>query len=378
MSDNGVNQAIILAGGKGTRLTSVLGKKIPKSLAPINGKPVLFYQIKQFRKFGIKKILILGHYLSDQIIDYIDSIDIPEIDIQFLHEKSPRGTAGALYDAKHLLNDVFYLSYGDLIFDIDLEKFSERHKVCSDDGAMMTLLLHRSNHPKDADLVEIDSQGFLCGFHTYPHAEAVPNLTNSAIYIIEKRALREQPFLNSGIVDFGQDIFPALVAENKRIGTYISTEYLIDVGVEARYIEANEDQRQAKPAKLRLSNARDVQLFFSHYPFKVNQILVDELLRCNRELTVVGILVGCQAGVSILDFCLELEFQLASMGCVLELGVSIINCEALKIEDRTGAKLIMEKFENDIFDRITLNTLSFSFIANDGLNGSIDYFSLPI
>jgi NDP-sugar pyrophosphorylase family protein len=378
MSGNVINQAIILAGGKGTRLASVLEAEIPKSLAPINGKPVLFYQIEQFRKFGVKNILILGHYLFDQIIDYIDSIDITDMDIQFIQEISPRGTAGALYDAKHLLDDVFYLSYGDLIFDIDLEKFSERHKVCSDDGAIMTLLLHRSNHPKDADLVDIDTQGFVCGFHSYPHAEAVPNLTNSAIYIFEKRALSEHAFLQSGIVDFGQDIFPALVAENRRIGSYLSTEYLIDVGVEARYTEATEDQQRDKPAKLRLSNARDAKLLFAQYPFKVDQILVDEVRICNRELAVVGILVGCQAGVSISDFCLELEFQLASLGCVLELGVSVIDCEPSKIKGRAEAELIMENFESDIFDRLSLKTLSFSFIENDELNGLVDYFSLPI
>lgn len=113
-------QAIILAGGFGTRLKSVI-QDLPKPMAPVNDKPFLEYIFKYLKKQGIKEVILSVFYKKEVIKEYFkDSFD--SINIIYNEEKEPLGTGGSIKDALKFVNDEVYVLNGDTFFDIDLKK----------------------------------------------------------------------------------------------------------------------------------------------------------------------------------------------------------------------------------------------------------------
>jgi len=122
--------------------------------------------------------------------------------------------------------------YGDTLFDIDIEHMVAAHV---DAGADATLLLHPNDHPADSHLVALDENGFVRAFHSPPHdVEANHrNLVNAAFYVIERGALLR--WRDAQVpCDFGNDLFPAMVAAGQRLFGYVSAEYIKDLGTPAR------------------------------------------------------------------------------------------------------------------------------------------------
>jgi NDP-sugar pyrophosphorylase family protein len=115
--------AIILAGGFGSRLKSITGDNIPKPMARINGMPVIEHQVLQCKNYGFSKILILLHHLPQIIIDYLGDGSKYGVQIEYVIEAEPRGTAGAVLDALDFLAETFLVIYGDTFFDVNLQKF---------------------------------------------------------------------------------------------------------------------------------------------------------------------------------------------------------------------------------------------------------------
>jgi len=113
-----MKQAIILAGGKGTRLQERLNG-LPKPLVDICGKPLLERQIESLKSYGFNQILILVNHGADQIIQFCNSKDNWNLDIQCLDDGQPLGTAGATIQILPKLADEFLVVYGDTMFDID-------------------------------------------------------------------------------------------------------------------------------------------------------------------------------------------------------------------------------------------------------------------
>jgi len=112
--------AIILAGGLGTRLRSVI-KDLPKCMAPINGVPFLSYILKKLSLSGFKKVILAVGYLKESIIDYY-GFNFENIIIQYSIEDEPLGTGGAIFKASKLVyDDYFFVLNGDTYFDLDFE-----------------------------------------------------------------------------------------------------------------------------------------------------------------------------------------------------------------------------------------------------------------
>ncbi len=142
-------KAVIMAGGKGTRIASVRSD-IPKPMIPVLGKPILEWQIECLKKNGITDILIgIGH-LGHFIRDYFDDGKKFGVDISYYEEKEPLGTAGFLFKAQGLDKD-FLLLCGDTIFDIDFNRFIKFHQ---EKKALASLMTHPNNHPYDSSLKE--------------------------------------------------------------------------------------------------------------------------------------------------------------------------------------------------------------------------------
>ena len=141
-------KAVIMAGGKGTRIASVRSD-IPKPMIPVLGKPILEWQIECLKKNGITDILIgIGH-LGHFIRDYFGDGKKFGVDISYYEEKEPLGTAGFLFKAQGLDQD-FLLLCGDTIFDIYFSRFIKFHQ---EKKALASLMTHPNNHPYDSSLI---------------------------------------------------------------------------------------------------------------------------------------------------------------------------------------------------------------------------------
>ena len=227
-----MKQAIIIAGGKGTRLQERLNG-LPKTLVDICGKPLLERQIECLKSYGFDHILILVNQGADRIIQFCNSKDNWNIDIHCLDDGQPLGTAGATIQIFPKLADDFLVVYGDTMFDIDLARFQKFHE--EDKSAGATLFLHPNDHPLDSDLVAMDREFRITGFYPYPHDPKVylPNLVNAGMYCFRKAALKTWVGSKS-ILDFGKDIFPALIKEGILLRGYNSPEYIKDCGTPKR------------------------------------------------------------------------------------------------------------------------------------------------
>ncbi len=222
-------KAFILAGGKGTRL----GEKtqlIPKPMIHIGGKPVLQHQVELFKSYGVTSITILVNHLSDAIIQHFGDGKDFGVSITYHNENEPLGTAGGLKDLEGNLGEDFFLLYGDVMINMDLNRLVLYHK---EKGSECTIVVHPNDHPQDSDLVDIDDNGRVVAFHSKPHKEGAyyRNLVNAGLYVMNPSILR---FIKRGKkADFGHDIFPSIYKKISMFG-YNTAEYLKDMGTPTR------------------------------------------------------------------------------------------------------------------------------------------------
>ena len=228
-------QLIILAGGAGTRLRERLGD-LPKPMIPIVGKPLLEYQVELAKKHGFTDLVFFVHYRADLIKNYFGDGEKFGVNIRYILEREPLGTAGAVLAGFEHLAGRFVVLYGDTMVNADLNRIWNTHEKSN---AAATLLLHPNDHPFDSDLVEINSESFVTAFHNRPHAENVwrQNLVNAGLYVLDKAAISEFRSQNSEarIIDFGKNIFPAMLDAGEKLLGYNSPEFIKDIGTPGRY-----------------------------------------------------------------------------------------------------------------------------------------------
>ena len=248
-----MKQALILAGGKGTRLTNI-DKNIPKPMVGILGKPLLQYQIELCRKHGFTNIFILIHHKGGVIKKYFGDGEKLKVKITYKEEKYPRGTAGAVIDLYEELDNDFLVLYGDTFLDIDLKTFFKLHIGKKVDA---TLFVHPNSHPYDSDLIELDKNNLIKKIHPYPHKKSGyrPNLVNAALYAINKKCLDTKLDGNESS-DFAKDFFPRLLENQGKIIGYKSQEYIKDIGTPERLDSVIKDIENNKVEKLSSTNKK--------------------------------------------------------------------------------------------------------------------------
>jgi histidinol-phosphate phosphatase family protein len=231
-------QLIILAGGAGTRLRERLGD-LPKPMIPIAGKPLLEHQVELAKMFGFTDLIFFVHYRADLIEAHFGNGDKFGVRIRHVMEIEPLGTAGAVLAGFEHLADRFVVMYGDTMVSVDLERIWNAHEQAA---VAATLLLHPNDHPFDSDLVEVDENSRIVAFHNRPHPAGVwrQNLVNAGLYVLEKSALQKCSDVKpqgagSPILDFGKDLFPALVGRGEQLLGYNSPEFIKDIGTTERY-----------------------------------------------------------------------------------------------------------------------------------------------
>jgi len=227
-----IRQLIILAGGMGSRLKARLGD-LPKPMIPIGGKPLLELQVELAKRYGFDKIIIFACYKPEVIRAHFGDGQRWGVEISYVVEEKPLGTAGAVLAGFESLEDRFVVLYGDTMINVDLGRIWKAHLEHAADA---TLLLHPNDHPLDSDLVETDEAGWVRAFHGRPHPpdRFFQNLVNAGLYVVNKEAIRplaEKP----GYLDFGKDLFPSLLARGAKLLGYNSPEYIKDIGTPQRY-----------------------------------------------------------------------------------------------------------------------------------------------
>ncbi|ECR2877753.1 NTP transferase domain-containing protein, partial [Campylobacter coli] len=179
-------QAIVLAGGLGTRLKSVV-QDLPKPMAPINGKPFLAFVLEYLKKQGIAEVILSVSYKYELIQEYFKD-EFEGMKIRYNVEKELLGTGGAIKDALKLIQNQVYVLNGDTIFDIDLKKlFLNNSKIC--------IALKQMQNFDRYGTVNVDDQGIVTSF--------------------EEKVFKKQGLINGGIYLLKKDIFDNFDLEKK-------------------------------------------------------------------------------------------------------------------------------------------------------------------
>jgi len=229
-------KAVVLAGGRGTRLSGVVGDR-PKPMAPIGDKPFLSYLLTCLSDSGIDDVLLFTGYEGHQIEDYYGHGDALGLQLSYLQEETLLGTGGALLNAWDQLPDEFLVINGDTFFDIEYDlllthveshsamivlRFSEdvnRYGMIDLEGDRITQFVEKGQLPLD----RVD--GFI----------------NGGIYYFEKQAL--EAFYDTWDhtpLSIEQDVFPALIQQNRLSGLPLGGKF-IDIGIPADYSRAQQE-----------------------------------------------------------------------------------------------------------------------------------------
>ena len=225
-------QAVILAGGKGTRLNM----DIPKVMAKVGDRPVMQHQIELLKKYGITDILICVKHLSEKIRGHFGDGRRFGVHISYSVEKDFLGTAGAVKFAEKKIKGDFILLFGDVMLNMDFAKLARYHRQ---KGSMVTLVVHESDHPYDSDIVEIDAKNKVTGFLGKPRpGQKFRNITNAAVHVMKKSVLKH---VGKGNSDFSRDVFPKLIEAGLPIYGYVTSEYIKDMGTPERLERVRKD-----------------------------------------------------------------------------------------------------------------------------------------
>jgi mannose-1-phosphate guanylyltransferase len=233
-------QALILAGGKGTRLRP-LTVYTPKPIVSVLNRPFLIYQLEILRRAGVKDIVLSLNYQPDKIEHLLGDGSQFGVNLRYITEPSPMGTAGAYkYAAKEIRETTIVLN-GDVLTDLDITAVIEAHK---NKQAEATIVLTPVENPAAYGLVGTENNLRIKHFLEKPSPEELSTLTtkniNAGIYIIEPSVLDLIP--GGENYSFEYKLFPDLLAgERSFYGFVMDKNYWQDIGTPKSYLQAHHD-----------------------------------------------------------------------------------------------------------------------------------------
>lgn len=237
-------KTVIMAGGKGTRISSV-ASDIPKPMIQVEGKPVLEHEIECLREQGFDDIIITVSHLGNIIMDYFgDGSAISPVTgktfgvhIEYYFEEQPLGNAGALFQIKDKLDSDFLLLNADAMFDVDFNRFVDFHKS---HGGLVTLFTHPNSHPYDSGVIIADEHGAVERWLTKEddRPKYYRNCINAGLHVISPKILETE--IMTSKVDLDRQLLKPLAGTGKMF-CYNSPEYVKDMGTPDRYYSVCED-----------------------------------------------------------------------------------------------------------------------------------------
>jgi mannose-1-phosphate guanylyltransferase len=228
-------QALILAGGEGTRLRP-LTSTIAKPVVPLAGRPFLSYMLDWLGGHGVGEMILCCGFLADSVRDVLGDGARYGVQLSYLEEPHPLGTGGAVKFAEHLLADRFLVVNGDVLTDIDLTAQIRMHERT---GALLTLALHEVDDVSAYGLVRCDHDGAVAEFVEKPGLDhAGSGLINAGAYVVERSVLDAMGPAGATI-SIEREVFPRLVGNG--LYGYASSGYWLDIGTPERYLKATYD-----------------------------------------------------------------------------------------------------------------------------------------
>jgi NDP-sugar pyrophosphorylase family protein len=245
-------QALILAGGKGTRLRP-LTVYTPKPVVPVCNRAFLLYQIDTLRRAGITDITLSLSYQPFKIEQQLgDGTDFG-VKISYTVEPQPMGTAGAYKFAEDLIRKPTVVLNGDIITDLDLEAVVREH---NERKATATIVLAPVENPSAYGLVEMHEDGRVRRFLEKPKADEISvNTINAGTYILDPKVL---DFIPAGEnQSFEYNVFPDLLRRGEQFYTHVPREtYWIDIGTPARYLQVHRDILSGRVRGIQIKDRR--------------------------------------------------------------------------------------------------------------------------
>lgn len=279
-------KTVIMAGGKGTRISSV-ARDIPKPMIQIQGKPVLEHEIACLKSQGFTDLIITVSHLGNIIMDYFgDGSKISPVtgepfgvNIEYYFEEEPLGNAGALFRIKDKLTEDFLLLNADAIFDVDFNRFVAFHRQ---HGGLATLFTHPNSHPYDSGLILADDSGAVAQWLTKEETRPqwYRNRVNAGLHVLSPKVLDMQ--ITTPKVDLDRQLLKPLAGTGKMF-CYDSPEYVKDMGTPERYEAVCRDFRDGKVQARNLKNLQ--KAIFLDRDGTINQYV--GFLRSEEEFTLI-------------------------------------------------------------------------------------------
>lgn len=223
-------QAVLLAGGKGTRLKPHTAE-IPKPLVPVGGKPIIEILLSRMRKHGITDVRICVNHLAHLIEAVLADGKRMGMEIKYSLEDRPLSTVAPLKLIEGL-NDHFLVANGDILTDLDFSLLFRHH---IDHGAKLTVASHRRVHTIDYGVMRTDAQGRVTGFEEKPDYDFT---VSTGIYVFSRSVLE---FVPDGEPFGFDDLMLRLLELNEPVMTYPYDGYWMDIGRPDDYAQACQD-----------------------------------------------------------------------------------------------------------------------------------------
>ncbi len=224
--------AVVLAGGLGTRLKKVV-KDVPKSMAPINGRPFLEYQLTFLEQSGIRNVILATGYKSEVIFEYF-GYQFRSLSLCYSNEDEPLGTGGGLIKAANLADPTqhLFVMNGDTYFPISLTKMMEFHQTSYADFTMAII--------KNTDFDRYSAFDITSGGRLLPASDSASINKSGGIYLLSPEMVSD---LQSRVVErssFEDDLTPSYLNSDLKLFAYVGDAPFVDIGIPEDYYKAGQ------------------------------------------------------------------------------------------------------------------------------------------
>lgn len=227
-------QALILAGGEGTRLRP-LTSTVPKPVVPLVDRPFIAFMLEWLRGHGVDDVVISCGFMASGVHNVLGDGSAYGVRLRYVEEPEPLGTGGAVKFAESLLDERFLVLNGDVLTDIDLTAQLAQHERT---GARATLALVPVEDPSAYGLVRQEPDGSVREFLEKPSPDQIDtNLVNAGAYVLHRDVLENVPAGRH--VSIEREVFPTLVGNG--LYGYEASGYWLDIGTPQRYLQATYD-----------------------------------------------------------------------------------------------------------------------------------------
>jgi D-glycero-alpha-D-manno-heptose 1-phosphate guanylyltransferase len=227
-----IRECIILAGGLGTRLRSVVADK-PKCMAPVGAHPFLYYLLQYLHRQGITHAVLSLGYKSEQVIDWCTNTDLP-LEVSFAIESEPLGTGGAIMLALEYIKDnECFITNGDTFFEVSLPELYAFHQQ---KNSALTLALKPMQEFERYGSVQLDENAMITAF--LEKQFCTEGLINGGIYLTSAQYLQSLGLPQQ--FSFEKEVLEAQIKSGSLYG-FVSDTYFIDIGIPEDYERVQTD-----------------------------------------------------------------------------------------------------------------------------------------